>query len=145
MTKTVRTPIISEVGSVNLDFVATAAKLPAPGETVTDATLARYPGGKGANQALAAQRLGAHVHLLARVGGDGLADEALVLLRQEGVDLARCVADAEATTGVALIAVSADGENQIIVAPGANAAFLPEDERGQLVIRLAAELAEIKI
>ena len=126
MTKTVRTPIISVVGSVNLDFVATAAKLPAPGETVTDATLARYPGGKGANQALAAQRLGAHVHLLARVGGDGLADEALVLLRQEGVDLARCVADAEAATGVALIAVSADGENQIIVAPGANAAFLPE-------------------
>ncbi|MBP6878479.1 MAG: ribokinase [Phenylobacterium sp.] len=114
---------ITVIGSVNLDFVATAAGLPAPGETVTGATLARHPGGKGANQALAARRLGADVALVARVGADGLADEALALLAAEGVDLEQCDTDAAAATGVALIAVAAGGENQIIVAPGANAAF----------------------
>lgn len=117
---------ITVVGSVNLDFVASAAKLPAPGETVTGATLARHPGGKGANQALAARRLGADVALVGRVGADAMADEALALLKRDGVDLSGCVADAGAATGVALIAVSADGENQIVVAPGANARFAPE-------------------
>ncbi len=116
---------ITVIGSVNLDFVATAARLPAPGETVTGATLARHPGGKGANQALAARRLGADVSLVARVGADGLADEALALLAAEGVDLEQCDTDTTAATGVALIAVAAGGENQIIVAPGANAAFTP--------------------
>ncbi len=117
---------ITVVGSVNLDFVASAAKLPAPGETVTGATLARHPGGKGANQVLAARRLGADVALVGRVGADAMADEALALLKRDGVDLSGCVADAGAATGVALIAVSADGENQIVVAPGANARFAPE-------------------
>jgi ribokinase len=116
-------PRITVVGSVNLDFVATAARLPAPGETVTGAVLARHPGGKGANQALAAARLGARVSMIARVGADALADEALALLRAEGVDLAGCRADPAAPTGVALIAVDARGENQIVVAPGANAVF----------------------
>lgn len=116
-------PKILVVGSVNLDFVATAAKLPAPGETITGATLARHPGGKGANQALAARRLGAEVALAARVGRDAMADEALALLRAGGLDLSACAIDDTAATGVALIAVAADGENQIIVAPGANAAF----------------------
>jgi len=117
---------ITVVGSVNLDFVATAKTLPAPGETVTGATLARHPGGKGANQALAATRLGADVSLIACVGRDALADEALALLKAEGVNLSRCLIDAKASTGVALIAVDAKGENQIVVAPGANAAFEPQ-------------------
>ena len=99
---------ITVVGSVNLDFVATAKTLPAPGETVTGATLARHPGGKGANQALAAARLGAQVAMVARVGQDSLADEALSLLKAEGVNLSRCLIDAKASTGVALIAVDAD-------------------------------------
>lgn len=116
-------PAITVVGSVNLDLVATAATLPAAGETVTGATLARHPGGKGANQALAARRLGAQVRLVARVGADAMADEALALLRQDGVDLSGCVADPSAPTGVALIAVDAKGENLIVVAPGANAGF----------------------
>ncbi len=119
-------PIITVVGSVNLDFVATAATLPAPGETVTGATLARHPGGKGANQALAAARLGASVRMVARVGQDSLAQEALALLDAEGVDLSGCVADPQAPTGVALIAVDAHAENQIVVAPGANAVFTPD-------------------
>lgn len=114
---------ITVVGSINLDFVATAATLPGPGETVTGAVLARHPGGKGANQALAARRLGAEVALVGQVGADSLSDEALVLLCADGVDLARCAIDSGAQTGVALIAVAADGENQIIVSPGANGSF----------------------
>jgi ribokinase len=111
---------LTVAGSVNLDFVARVAKLPVPGETVTDATLARHPGGKGANQALAARRLGAEVRLIACVGRDALAEEALHLLRGEAVDLSAVVAHPTAPTGLAMIAVSADGENHIVVAPGAN-------------------------
>lgn len=116
---------IAVVGSVNLDIVAKAARLPVAGETVTDATLHRYPGGKGANQALAARRLGADVALHACVGRDGAAEEALALLRAGGVDLDSCVAVSH-PTGTALIAVSASGENQIVVAPGANRHLTPD-------------------
>jgi ribokinase len=108
------------VGSVNLDIVALAERLPRPGETVTGATLERFPGGKGANQALAARRLGADVSLIACVGDDAEADAALALLREGGVSLSACATHATESTGIALISVSADGENQIVVAPGAN-------------------------
>ena len=118
---------ITVIGSVNLDIVAKAARLPAPGETVTGAELYRYPGGKGANQALAAQRLGADVSLIARVGDDAAADEALALLREDGVDLSQCIALPGVPTGTALIAVAPSGENQIVVAPGANRHLAPED------------------
>ncbi len=131
---------ITVVGSVNLDFVATAATLPAPGETVTGATLARHPGGKGANQALAAARLGASVTLIARVGLDNMAHDALALLHAAGVDLELCIADHDQPTGVALIAVSADGENQIVVAPGANAAFTPDLLTGPISGALICQL-----
>jgi ribokinase len=133
-------PSITVVGSVNLDLVATGARLPAPGETVTGATLARHPGGKGANQALAARRLGADVRLVACVGDDAMGSEALALLRAEGVDLRNCRLDPRAPTGVALIAVSADGENQIVVTPGANhelrAEHLPAPDEGALICQL---------
>lgn len=122
---TAAVPRIAVVGSVNLDLVATASHLPAPGETVTGASFARHPGGKGANQALAARRLGAIVSLVACVGRDAAADEALALLRAEGVELSRCVVTDAAPTGVALIAVAANGENQIVVAPGANLLLQP--------------------
>lgn len=135
-------PKITVVGSVNLDFVATGAGLPAPGETVTGATLARHPGGKGANQALAARRLGAEVRLVGRVGADAMAEEALSLLRLEGVDLTDCPAVAGSATGVALIAVAEGGENQIVVAPGANAVFRPEHlpDLGEEAVVLQLEL-----
>lgn len=119
-------PRITVVGSINLDFVATAARLPAPGETVTGASFARHPGGKGANQAVAARRLGADVAMVGRVGIDPFAGEALALLRAEGVDLSGVEADPDATTGVALIAVAASGENQIVVGSGANMTLTPE-------------------
>jgi ribokinase len=118
---------IAVIGSVNLDIVAKAAKLPAPGETITGAELFRFPGGKGANQALAASRLGADVSLVARVGDDAAADEALALLREGGVDLSGTRAAAGVATGTALIAVAPSGENQIVVAPGANRSLEPGD------------------
>ena len=117
---------ITVIGSVNLDIVARAPRLPAPGETVTGAELFRFPGGKGANQALAARRLGAAVRLIACVGEDAAADEALALLREGGVDLAACSRLADVPTGTALIAVAPDGDNQIVVAPGANARLTPD-------------------
>ncbi|MFQ6005696.1 MAG: ribokinase [Woeseia sp.] len=119
-------PTIVVVGSVNLDLVATVPRLPAPGETVTDADLGRYPGGKGANQALAARRLGADVLLYARVGADANAEEALAMLRDDGINLADCSVDPDAPTGIALISVAPSGENQIVVVPGANRTLLPE-------------------
>ena len=133
-------PRITVVGSVNLDFVASGRSLPAPGETVTGATLARHPGGKGANQTLAARRLGAEVALIGRVGADALAEEALSLLTADGVDLSACRADPDQPTGVALIAVSAEGENQIVVCPGANMAVAPADLPARIDGALIAQL-----
>ena len=114
---------IAVIGSINLDVVATVKNFPQPGETVTNAVVKRFPGGKGANQALAAHRLGATVFMVGRVGADPAADEALHTLSTEGVDLSYCKPLKNYPTGLALIVVSADGENQIVVAPGANAAF----------------------
>ena len=114
------------IGSVNLDLSAAAARLPAPGETVTGAKLSRFPGGKGANQALAARRLGANVSLIASVGNDLSAEDALTLLREGGVDLSALQRLDDEPTGIALIAVAPSGENQIVVAPGANAAMSPD-------------------
>ncbi|MGH8168006.1 MAG: ribokinase [Woeseiaceae bacterium] len=121
-----RQPSIVVVGSVNLDMAASVSRLPRPGETVSGADLRRFPGGKGANQALAARRLGADVKLIARVGHDAEADAALALLQAGGVDLSRCLRDAALPTGVALIAIAPEGENLIVVAPGANRALRPE-------------------
>ncbi len=121
------TPQITVVGSVNLDLVATADRLPAPGETVLGGAFASHPGGKGANQALAARRLGADVALIAKVGRDANADQALALLKADGVDLSGLQHSDREPTGVALIAVAPDGENQILVAPGANSALTPDD------------------
>ena len=147
-------PRIITVGSVNLDLVAACETLPRPGETVTGATFAQYPGGKGANQALAARRLGADVSMLARVGKDPNAELALALLRKDGVDLSRIVEDEAAQTGVALIGVDASGENFIIVASGANAELDARDVEGagpadavlcQLEVPISAVIAASQI
>jgi ribokinase len=113
-------PRVTVVGSVNVDLVARCERLPRPGETVTGATLERVMGGKGANQAVAAARLGAEVRLVAAVGDDPDGREAVDALAAAGVDTSG-VATSDARTGVALITVAEDGENQIVVAPGANA------------------------
>jgi ribokinase len=111
-------PRVVVVGSVNLDLVARCERLPRAGETVSGATFSRVPGGKGANQAVACARLGADVTLVGAVGRDDFAEEALAGLREAGVALE--LERAGEPTGVALILVDAAGENEIVVAPGAN-------------------------
>lgn len=117
---------LTVVGSINLDLVARTERFPRPGETVTGATFAEIPGGKGANQALAAARLGATVALIGCVGDDEFAQLALAELRAAGVGLDG-LKTATVSTGVALITVDAAGENEIVVAPGANGELRPED------------------
>lgn len=109
-------PQITVVGSANTDLVARCDRLPRPGETVTDATLERIPGGKGANQAVAAARMGARVRFIGRIGADELV---LRSLEREGIDTTAVTRD-DGESGVALIMVDAQGENLIAVAPGAN-------------------------
>src|SRR5262249_33414564 len=118
-------PRLTVVGSINLDLVVRAERLPRPGETVSGARLARVPGGKGANQAVAAARLRAPGALVGCVGSDELAEEALAGLRAAGVEALWLVKDAP--TGIALITVDAAGETTIVVAPGANAELHPGD------------------
>jgi ribokinase len=118
---------VTVVGSVNLDLVAALPRLPKPGETLTATGLTRVPGGKGANQALAARRLGLPVRLIAAVGADPEADTALHVLSQEGVELNR-LQRVTMPTGLALIAVDTAGETAIVVIPGANAELHVEEE-----------------
>ncbi len=110
---------LNVVGSINLDLVARVRGLPRPGETLSGATLQRISGGKGANQAVAAARLGADVRMVGCVGGDPYAQEALAGLRDAGVRLE--VREVDAPTGIAIILVADNGENVIVVVPGANA------------------------
>jgi len=135
------TPRLTVVGSVNLDLVARVERLPRPGETLTDATFSRHPGGKGANQAVAAARLGAEVRFVGAVGTDAYAEEALAGLLEAGVsiDVLR-----RGETGVALILVAADGENQIVVAPGANAELEPVAVDGNVLCQLEIPLAAVE-
>ena len=119
---------LAVVGSINLDLVVRVARLPRPGETLTQGSFERHPGGKGANQALAAKRLGADVELVGCIGDDDFGREAIVLLDAAGLGLDRLKA-VEGPTGIALILVADDGENQIVVVPNANAQLAPEDVR----------------
>ncbi|MBV9194725.1 MAG: ribokinase [Solirubrobacterales bacterium] len=109
-------PRITVVGSANVDLVVQCDRLPRPGETVSDAVLERVPGGKGANQALAAARLGAQVRFVGKLGRDELP---LRALEREGVDVGGVVRD-DGETGTAVVLVESGGENVIVVAPGAN-------------------------
>lgn len=111
------------VGSVNVDLVVSVRRLPRAGETVAGGTFARHGGGKGANQAVAAARLGAEVAFVGAVGVDEMGEEALAELGREGVDTSHVGRLDGVATGVAAIVVDAVGENQIAVASGANAAI----------------------
>jgi ribokinase len=136
-------PELTVVGSVNLDLVARVERLPRPGETVTDASFSRHPGGKGANQAVAAARLGASVRFVGAVGSDEFAEAALGGLREAGCELA--VQTVDGPTGVALIYVDAEGETQIVVAPGANSALEPDVHvDGAVICQLEIPLATVE-
>jgi ribokinase len=118
------------VGSVNQDFVLNVERRPEPGETVTGAKLLTHPGGKGANQAVSAALLGARVTLLGRVGSDAAGNTLVGNLREKGVETARVEALDGVPTGAAFITVTPDGENTIVVAPGANLHLTSEDVDG---------------
>lgn len=127
-------------GSANVDFVIQTQTLPRAGETIGGGVFSTVPGGKGANQALAAQRLGAAVRFAACVGQDAFADIALSNLIKDGVDISAVSRAADAATGAAFINVSEDGENQIAVASGANAQFAPIDVSTLTIDAIIAQL-----
>lgn len=108
------------IGSINLDFVAAVEHVPVAGETILAENMETFPGGKGANQAYAAGKLGGNVSMLAAVGRDSWGDLALKNLEDVGVDVSRCKRVQGVSTGNAWIAVNAEGDNSIIVLQGAN-------------------------
>ncbi len=129
------------VGSSNTDMIVKTDRIPRPGETVIGGVFSQAPGGKGANQAVAAARAGGHVAFVGRVGNDALGDEALAGYERDGIDVSRVIRDPEAHSGVALIFVDAKGENSIAVASGANARVSAADvEAARDVIRKASVL-----
>lgn len=129
------------VGSSNTDMVVKAARIPAPGQTILGGEFLLNPGGKGANQAVAAARLGAAVTFVARLGRDVFGDQALAGFQREGLDTRYVVRDSERPSGVALIMVDERGQNAIAVAPGANEALSPADvEAAAAAIAAAAAL-----
>jgi ribokinase len=135
-------PELGVVGSINLDLVARVERLPRAGETVTGASYSRFPGGKGANQAVAAARLGAEVTMVGAVGDDPFATEALAGLRAEGVE---CLLEVSGATGTAFILVDDEGENQIVVVPGANAERSPAALPGAVLCQLEIPVENVEV
>jgi ribokinase len=131
--------VIAVVGSLNLDLVAPVPHHPVPGETVLGRDIAEHPGGKGANQAVAAARLGGRVALVGRVGTDDAAGVMRDAVGGEGVDISHVTSTPQAPTGRALVTVDPAGENSIVVAPGANLALSAADiESAADLLRQAA-------
>jgi ribokinase len=115
------------VGSINMDLVVRAPRHPQPGETILGTDFQTFPGGKGANQAVAAARLGSPVKMVGRVGTDSFGDSLLATLRADGVDTGMVSRTDGVASGVALITVSETGQNNIVVVPGANWQLTPDD------------------
>ena len=141
------------VGSLNMDLVVRAPHIPVPGETVLGSDFGTFPGGKGANQAVAAARQGARVTFVGRVGADAFGQQLVTGLEAEGIDTRYVGVEEDAATGVALITLDSAGENSIVVAPGANHALtcrhIQESEaafRGAdlLLLQLETPLASVQ-
>jgi ribokinase len=119
-------PVVTVIGSINMDLVTIASRVPSQGETILGEKFRLIPGGKGANQAVAAARLGAKVHMIGAVGTDAFGKELLHCLEREGVSVNNVKPVTDVETGVAVITIS-EGDNRIIVVPGANHSLRPED------------------
>jgi ribokinase len=134
------------VGSINTDLVAVTKRIPAVGETVIGSDFQIHPGGKGANQAVAVARLGYPVRLIGRLGSDTFGSELRSHLDQAGVDITG-VSTSDGTSGVAVIVVSAQGENSIVLSPGANSKVTPQDLDANIAILRSAGmvLAQLEI
>ena len=132
------------LGSINMDIVARAAAIPLPGQTLGGSTLAYFPGGKGANQAVAAARAGARTSLIGCLGDDSFGPELRVFLNDAGVDT-QLVRDVDGASGVALIVVADSGENSIVVVPGANGLAAPTDVPAASYAAAAVGVAQFEV
>jgi ribokinase len=136
------------IGSLNMDLVVRVARMPAAGETLAGEGFETAPGGKGANQAVAAARLGAPVVMVGCVGRDAHGHELLQGLAADGIDASRIEARAGAPTGVAVIVVEADGQNRIVLAPGANACLddaAIDARAGDAIARAAVVVMQLEV
>ena len=136
--------MITVLGSINMDLIATTARLPKPGETLSGNGFSTAAGGKGANQALAARRAGSSVLMIGAVGDDNFAGPALELLKQAGTDLSLVKTCGE-PTGTALILVGGDGENVIVVVPGANAEVNADDANRAVGAMQAGDILMVQL
>jgi ribokinase len=135
------------IGSVNMDLVCRTPRMPAPGETILGTALSTIPGGKGANQAVAAAKLGGDVHFVGRVGDDDFGDRLLNGLRQHRVDVRHVTVTEGASSGCAVILVDKKGENAIVVAPGANHRVTPDDvdRAAGLIARASVVVLQLEV
>jgi len=120
-------PTILVVGSINMDMAMRVCEMPLPGQTVSGMEFSTSPGGKGANQAVAAARCGGQCHMLARVGDDAFGAELIDVLAAEGIGCDGVMVTKETSTGAAMILVDGKGENTIVISGGANMALSPDD------------------
>jgi ribokinase len=139
------TASIAVAGSLNMDLMIRSPRIPRPGETIIGGELHTVPGGKGANQAVAAARLGARVSMVGRVGQDAFGESLLESLDADGVDHTFVVRDGVTATGVALIVVDDNGENSIVVSPGANMRLSPADVEAAEAVIAAADLLILQL
>lgn len=135
------------VGSLNADFVINLQRFPAPGETLTGRDFKVFPGGKGANQAYAAGRLGGKVSMVGLVGNDGQAELLRGNLASTGVDVSHVHCDPSVSSGIATITIDASGQNQIIIIPGSNGTFTPDhlERSAQLLSGAGYVLLQLEI
>jgi ribokinase len=140
------TPRICMVGSSNTDLIARVPRLPVPGETLHGSSFQTGFGGKGANQAVMAARLGAQVSVVTKLGRDTFGENTLVNYREQGIDTRYVLFDEQAASGVALIAVDENtGQNSIVIVPGANNSLTPQDVRSARTAIAAAQLVICQI
>ena len=138
-------PNVVVVGSINMDLVARSQRIPHAGETVIGGDFRTVPGGKGANQAVAAARLGAQVRMLGRVGADSFGSQLLDNLSKAGVDTTNIGRDPQAASGIALIMVDDAGQNSILVAPGANMLLSPADMDAAEALTASAQVMLLQL
>ncbi|MBM4050232.1 MAG: ribokinase, partial [Planctomycetes bacterium] len=120
-------PRVLVIGSINMDLVVRVDRMPREGETIIGREFQTFPGGKGANQAVACARLGAQTFMAGRLGTDPFGDALLENLRKDGIDTAHIARDPGAPSGTAMIIVDKSGQNSIVVSPGANMRMKPSD------------------
>ncbi len=140
-------PSIVVVGSSNTDMVVKTNRFPNPGETVLGGDFFMNPGGKGANQAVAAARLGGNVVFICKIGDDLFGSQSSKLFKKEGIDISHILSDKEKPSGVALITVDSSAENAIVVAPGANGSLIPEDlvQMSDVIVSAKFVLVQLEI